>query len=249
MKRYLLPLAIATSLSAMAAQADTVRIGTEGAYAPWNYIDDAGKIAGFEVDLGNELCKRATLECEFVTNEWDSIIPNLVAGNYDAIMAGMSITEERAQTIDFSEHYYPPDPSKWTAAAGASFDFDNLSGTKIGVQGATIQSDYVEANLGANNTVLSYETFDQSVADLLAGNIDLLLADGQALTPVIEASNNAIAFIGPDVMLGGGVGIGMRKGDAELQAAMAKALESVKADGTLDNLIMEFFKEGPFYNN
>ena len=68
MKRYLLPLAIATSLSAMAAQADTVRIGTEGAYAPWNYIDDAGKIAGFEVDLGNELCKRANLECEFVTN-------------------------------------------------------------------------------------------------------------------------------------------------------------------------------------
>lgn len=233
----------------MAAQADTVRIGTEGAYVPWNYIDDAGKIAGFEVDLGNELCKRANLECEFVTNEWDSIIPNLVAGNYDAIMAGMSITEERAQTIDFSEEYYPPDPSKWAAAGGASFDFDNLSGVKIGAQEATIQANYVGQNLGDGNTILSYDTFDQSVADLMAGNIDLLLADGEALTPVIKASEGAIEFTGPEVMLGGGVGIGMRKGDAELQAAMAEALASVKADGTLDKLILAFFEKGPFYSN
>jgi polar amino acid transport system substrate-binding protein len=249
MKRYLIPAALAASLVAFPAQADTVRIGTEGAYAPWNYIDDAGKIAGFEVDLGNELCKRAGLDCEFVTNEWDSIIPNLVAGNYDAIMAGMSITPERAETIDFSADYFPPDPSLWAASAGTSFDFGNLSGAKIGVQGATIQADYVEAELGANNTVLSYETFDQSVADLMAGNIDLLLADGGALEPVIKQSDGAIAFTGDEVMLGGGVGIGMRKGEDELQAAMAGALEAVKADGTLDKLIMEYFEKGPFYSN
>ena len=76
-----------------AAGAQTVRLGTEGAYAPWNFLDDSGQVAGFEIDLGNELCARAELECEWVVNEWDSIIPNLQAGNYDAIMAGMSITE------------------------------------------------------------------------------------------------------------------------------------------------------------
>lgn len=247
MKHVILPAALAASLFAVPALADTVRIGTEGAYAPWNYIDDAGKIAGFEVELGNELCVRAKLECEFVVNEWDTIIPNLLAGNYDAIMAGMSITEERQQTINFSADYYPPDPSLWAAAAGESFDLDNLSGKKIGVQGATIQSAYVEETYSANNTVLSYETADQSVADLAAGNIDLLLADGGFLEPVVKASGGALAFTGPEVMLGGGVGIGLRKDDADLQAALGAALEAVKADGTLDKLIMEYFEKGPFY--
>lgn len=249
MKKMILPVVLAATIASAPATADTVRIGTEGAYAPWNYIDDSGKLAGFEIDLGMELCKHAGLTCEFVANEWDSIIPNLVAGNYDVIMAGMSITEERMQTIDFSSDYFPPDPSLWAAASGASFDFENLTGAKIGVQGATIQADYVEENLGANNTILSYETADQSVADLAAGNIDLLLADGGFLEPVIEGSGGALAFTGPEVMIGGGVGIGMRKGDSELQAAMAGALEKVKADGTVDKLIMEYFKKGPFYSN
>lgn len=249
MKKMILPVVLAATIASAPAMADTVRIGTEGAYAPWNYIDDSGKLAGFEIDLGMELCKHAGLTCEFVANEWDSIIPNLVAGNYDVIMAGMSITEERMQTIDFSSDYFPPDPSLWAAASSATFDFDNLSGVKIGVQGATIQADYVEQNLGANNTILSYETADQSVADLSAGNIDLLLADGGFLEPVIEGSGGALAFTGPEVMIGGGVGIGMRKGDSELQAAMSGALEKVKADGTLDKLIMEYFKKGPFYSN
>ncbi len=249
MKKLLIPVALAASLVAAPAFAETVRIGTEGAYAPWNYIDDTGKLAGFEIDLGAELCNRAGLTCEFVANEWDSIIPNLVAGNYDAIMAGMSITPERAETINFSAEYFPPDPSLWAAASGASFNFDNLSGAKIGVQGATIQADYVEKTFGANNTILSYETADQSVADLMGGNIDLLLADGGFLDPVIEASGGDVAFTGPSVMIGGGVGIGMRKGDSDLQAAMAGALDKVKADGTLDKLIMEYFQKGPFFSN
>ena len=249
MNKLLLPVALAATLISGHAMAENVRLGTEGAYAPWNYVDDSGKVAGFEIDLGNEMCKRAGITCEWVTNEWDSIIPNLVAGNYDAIMAGMSITDERKQSIDFSADYFPPDPSLWAAASGASFNFDGLSGVKIGVQGATIQAAYVEETYGGNNTILSYETADQSVADLAAGNIDLLLADGGFLEPIIEGSSGALAFTGPEVMIGGGVGIGMRKDDADLQATLGKALESVKADGTLDKLIMEYFKKGPFYNN
>lgn len=252
MKKMILTVAMATTLAASLiaapAYAESVRIGTEGAYAPWNYIDDAGKLAGFEIDLGNELCKRASLNCEFVANEWDSIIPNLVAGNYDAIMAGMSITEERMKAISFSADYFPPDPSLYAASSDASYDFGNLSGIKIGVQGATIQAAYVEQNYSANNTILSYETADQSVADLAAGNIDLLLADGSFLEPVIEGSGGTLAFTGPEVMIGGGVGIGMRKEDADLAARLGGALDQVKADGTLDNLIKEYFKKGPFYN-
>ena len=248
MKKTLLALS-ATMILSTAAIADTVRIGTEGAYAPWNYLDDDGKLAGYEIDLGMDLCKRAELNCEFVVNEWDSIIPNLLAGNYDMIMAGMSITDERQETIDFSVEYFPSDPSRFAVASGADIDFDNLKGKKIGAQGATVQAGYVEANFSADNTVLSFETPDQSVADLMAGNIDILLADGAYLEPTVKGAGDAIEFAGPSVMISGGVGIGMRKGDADLQAKMADALVAAKADGTVDKLIAEYFEKGPFYNN
>ena len=247
MKKLLLTLALATSIVSAPAMADTVRIGTEGAYAPWNFIDDSGNLAGFEIDLGNTLCKQAGLKCEFVANEWDSMIPNLIAGNYDLIMAGMSITEERSQTIDFSSDYYPPDPSKYVAASGAGLDFANMSGKRIGAQGATVQAAYLEQNFAANNDIVLYETPDQSVADLMAGNIDALLADGEFLKPIVDGSGGAIEFTGPSPQIGGGVGIGMRKNEPDLSAAMAGALEAAKADGTVDKLIMQYFETGPFY--
>ncbi len=249
MKKLLLSVALAASFVAAPAMSDTVRIGTEGAYAPYNYVDDSGKLAGYEIDLGNALCAEAGLSCEFMANEWDSIIPNLVAGNYDAIMAGMSITDERKETINFSEEYYPSEPSKFAAAAGANIDLNNLSGMKIGVQGATIQAAYAEEHFAANNTILSFETFDQSVADLAAGNLDILLADGDPLNPVIEASNGALAFVGDGVRIGGGVGIGLRKKDTELAAKMNAAIAALKSNGTVDKLIKEYFDNGPFYAN
>ncbi len=247
MKKLILALTLGT-VAGTGFAAD-VRIGTEGAYAPWNFLDDSGKLAGFEIELGNELCKRAGVECEFVVNEWDSIIPNLVAGNYDVIMAGMSVTDERKETINFSAEYYPPDPSKFIAAPGVKVDWDNPQGLKIGAQGATIQAAYLESDLSDGNTILTFETPDQSVADLMAGNIDVLLADNTFLASVVEGSGGAVEFVGPDVSIGGGVAMGMRKDDAELAKNMNTALEDMKADGTVDKLIMEFFETGPFYGN
>ena len=246
MKKLLLTMALAAFASTGFA-ADKVRFGTEGAYAPWNFMDDSGKLAGFEIELGEELCRRAKLECEFVVNEWDSIIPNLIAGNYDGIMAGMSVTDERKKTITFSEEYYPADPSLFAAAKGDKFDFANLKGVKIGAQGATVQAAYLEANLKEGNTIKLYEKPDQSVADLAAGNIDLLLADGSFLDPVVEGSGGMLVYTGPKVQIGGGVAVGMRQKDSELAVKINAAIAEVKADGTLDKMIQEFFKKGPFY--
>ncbi len=249
MKKLIIAAAVSTLLAATPSYAEDVRIGTEGAYAPWNFMDDSGKLAGYEIELGNELCKRAGLSCEWVVNEWDSIIPNLLAGNYDIIMAGMSVTDERKESISFSEDYYPPDPSKYAGSSSLDADFDNLTGLKIGAQGATIQAAYLEENLAEGNTILTFETPDQSVADLVAGNIDLLLADDSFLTPVVEGSGGAIAFVGPEVAIGGGVAMGMRQGEDDLAGKMNAALAEMKADGTVDKLIMEFFELGPFYSN
>ena len=140
MKNILLSVALSTVIGSGSALAADIRIGTEGAYVPWNYIDDKGELAGYEIDLGREMCKRAELSCEFVINEWDSIIPNLLAGNYDIIMAGMSVTDERKESINFSAEYYPPDPSRFAGVTNVNADFDNLTGLKIGAQGATIQA-------------------------------------------------------------------------------------------------------------
>ena len=247
--KTLIGLTVAGLALAGAAHAqDTVRIGTEGAYAPWNYIDDSGELAGFEIDLGNALCERAELTCEFVQNEWDSIIPNLQAGNYDVIMAGMSITEERQEQIAFSEAYYPPDPSRYIAASGTELDFDDLTGKKIGAQGATIQAAYAQENFAADNTILTFETPDQSISDLMAGNLDLIIADGSYLQPIVDGSGGAIEFVGPEVEIGNGVGAGMRQDDEKLQFDLADALAEVKADGTLDALIQEYFDAGPFFS-
>ena len=251
MKKIVLSVALTASLlsASFVVAAEPVRIGTEGAYAPYNYMDSNGKIAGYEVDLGNALCAEAKLTCVFVVNEWDTIIPNLVAGNYDLIMAGMSITDERKKSISFSGEYYPSEPSLFASAADAKINLSALKGKKVGVQGATIQAAYAEKNFSANNTVLSFETFDQSVADLMAGNLDVLLADGDPLKPVVKASNGELKFVGDGIRIGGGIGIGMRKGDTDLAAKFDAALVALKKNGTVDKLIKKYFKNGPFYSN
>lgn len=250
MKKLLLSAALAVSMLAAPVMAkDTIRIGTEGAYAPYNYVDDSGKLGGFEVELGNALCSEAGLTCEWVVNEWDSIIPNLIAGNYDAIMAGMSVTDERKKTIQFSAEYYPVAPSLYAAAAGHKLDLSALKGKKIGVQGATIQADFAEKHYAANNTILSFETFDQSIADLMAGNLDLVLTDGDPLIPVVEGSKGALVFVGDGVAIGGGIAIGLRQKDAELSKKLNAAIATLKSNGTVDKLIKKYFDKGPYYSN
>jgi polar amino acid transport system substrate-binding protein len=248
MKRIILAAIALLSLTA-AASAQT-RLGSEGAYPPFNFVDDAGNLGGFDIDVGNEICKRAGLECVWVVNEWDTIIPNLQAGNYDAILAGMSITEERKQTIDFTQEYFPPEPSTYVTLAGSTIDLENASGLKLGAQGATIQHNWLDQNLKANNTILSYETPDQALADLQAGNIDAVLADKSYLDETVAGSSGALVLAGPEIALGSGVGIGLRKADADLTKKFDEALTAMKADGTLDALITLYFPEregGPFY--
>ena len=248
MKKLLLTAAALIALGTTAQAQETVRIATEGAYAPWNFINDAGEPAGFEIDLGNAICEHAGLTCEWIINDWDSIIPNLLAGNYDVIMAGMSITEERLQSIDFTQNYFPPDPSKYVAPAGSSLDFANLSGARVGVQSGTIQAAYAEENLSADNTVISFATADQAMADLAAGNLDTILADGAYLEPVVAASGGAIEFVGEDILIGNGVGAGLRKDEADLKATFNDALTDLKANGIVDELIAQWFEgRGPYF--
>ena len=231
MKTLILSMA-GLAVSAVLAFADshtTVRIGTEGAYPPWNMINDDGEVDGFERELGDELCARAELTCEWVKNDWDSIIPNLVSGNYDAIMAGMSITAERDEVIDFTQAYTPPDPSNYVAL---SEDAD-LEGGVIAAQVGTIQAAYV-AESGA--TLVEFATPDETVAAVRNGEADAVLADSSFLLPVAEQDAD-LMIVGPEVSLGGGVGMGLRESDGEMREKFDAAISSMKADGSLNALI------------
>lgn len=249
MNRFILAAAMVLALTPTVS-AQTTRLATEGAYPPFNYVDDAGKVGGFDVDVGNEICERAGLDCEWVVNEWDSLIPNLIAGNYDAIIASMSITEERMKSIDFTQQYFPPDPSTFLVMAGKSFDFDKLSGVRIGVQSGTLQANHVDTAYAAGNQILKYDSADQALADLSAGNLDMIFAEGSYVGDTVAGSGGTLAEAGPSLALGEGNGVGLRKADTELEAKMNDALTAMKADGTLDALITLYFPDregGPFY--
>jgi len=232
--KHLLIAAAALALTAGISSAQTVRMGTEGAYPPSNFINDSGEVDGFERELGDELCKRAELTCEWVTNEWDSIIPNLVSGNYDTIIAAMSITEEREKVIAFTEPYTPPTPSIYVAA---SADAD-IAGGVIAAQAATIQAGYL-AESGA--TLVEFPGPDETVAAVRNGEADAVFADQDYLRPIVEESNGELVIVGDPVPLGGGVGMGLRQSDTELKAKFDTAIESMKADGTLNAMIVKWF--------
>jgi polar amino acid transport system substrate-binding protein len=223
---------------AIAGGHSVVRMGTEGAYPPYNYIDDKGEVAGFERELGDELCARAELTCEWVTNDWDSIIPNLVSGNYDTIIAGMSITDERKEKIDFTTNYTQPDPSAYLAM---SEGVDVANGV-IAAQASTIQASYI-AQSGA--TLIEFATPEETIAAVRNGEADAVLADRAYLEP-IAAEGGDLVMLEQNVLIGGGVGMGIRKSDTELRDKFTAAIESMKADGTLNALIAKHGIGEPF---
>ncbi len=233
MKKTLILTTALAMLAGTAFAQDVVRMGTEGAYPPYNFIGDDGEITGFERALGDELCARAELTCEWVLNDWESIIPNLTSGNYDTIIAGMSITDERDEVIDFTQAYIPPASSLFMGME----DGIDLDGAVIAAQTNTIQAGYIAAETGA--TLLEFATPDETVAAVRNGEADAVFADGDFLIP-IAAEDAMLDIILDPVQLGGGVGMGLREGDP-LIAQFDAAITSMKEDGTLNALIVEWF--------
>jgi polar amino acid transport system substrate-binding protein len=235
MKNLILSTA-ALALTAGIASADVVRLGTEGAYPPYNFLNDAGEVDGFERELGDELCKRAELKCEWVTNDWDSIIPNLTSGNYDAIIAGMSITEERAEVVDFTQGYTQPSPSAYAALAEGL----DVNTAVVSAQSSTIQAAHV-ASTGA--TLVEFPTPDETVAAVKSGEVDAVLSDKDYLNPIV--AEGGLVCLG-DVYLGGGIGMAFRQSDDELRGKFDAAIASMKADGSLNALLAKWEIEGQF---
>lgn len=217
---------------AQAQTTDVVMLATKGNYPPWNFVNDAGELDGFERDLGDELCRRAELTCDWVLNEWSSIIPNLVAGDYDAVISGMAITPERAEVISFTQAYTPPSPSHFMAL---SEDADLESGT-VAAQTGTIQAAFLEET-GGNWS--EHRTHDDTILAVENGDAVALLANISFLDSV-GSEKEHLMIVGDPVLLGAGAGMGIRQSDAELRQKFDTAIASMKEDGSLNSLIVKW---------
>ncbi len=231
------------------ASAAKLRLGTEGAYAPFNSIDPNGKPVGFDIDIGNALCAAMKVECEWVTSDWDGLIPALDAKKFDAIIASMSITDERKAKIDFTNKYYAT-PIKCVRTKGSSVDpSDNakLKGKTVGVQGGVVADNFARNKFKDIAEVTPYKTQDEANMDLLSGRVDLVCADSVVLAPFVKDPANAakVEFVGGDfkdkAYIGEGIGIGVRKGDKELAEKFNKAIEQIRADGTYTKINQKYF--------
>jgi len=261
---------LALTASAAMAQQRKVKIATEGAYAPWNFVNSAGKLEGFEIDLAADLCKRANLDCEIVAQDWDGIIPSLTAKKYDAIMAGMNITDKRLEVISFTLAY-ASGPHGMMAAKGAKFasamptgrfnlttgkaEADKaieqikaaVKGKIVGVQVSTTNANFVNEYLkGSVAEVREYKTTEQHDLDLAAGRVDFVFAAHSAFAATIASPiGKDMEIVGPALnggILGRGVAVGLRKDDNDLREAFDKAIAAAKADGTIKALTQKWFK-------
>jgi polar amino acid transport system substrate-binding protein len=229
-------LSITTAVFAACNGSGAVTLATAGDYHPFNFIDDAGEIDGLEREMGDELCRRAHLDCEWMVNEWDTLIPNLVAEDFDVIIAGMSITAERDETIDFTQPYYPPTPSVYLALAGAG---DEAAQGRLGAHDNTIYSDYFTAS------GIPFEVFpsgEDQVDALFDGTVDAILVDQAFAAGKLMEFAGQLAIVGPSVELDMGIGMGVRE-DSELKAKLDEALSSMKADGSLNEIILKWVGE------
>ncbi len=252
------------------ANAKSIRIGTEGAYPPWNNLNAAGELEGAEIDFGNEACKRMGAECEWVTQDWDGIIPALLNGKYDIIIAGMSITEERKQKVNFTNGYMNDGARFWVlkdsglanisvggitkvnmnnaggkekAAVGqmiAAFEDKNVC-----VQSSTTHANFATQYMSTGSNVKLYQTVDDHNIDLVAGRCDAVLSDvASAVDFMATDQGSNAAFTGPTFSggpWGDGVGGAIRKEDTDILEMWNKAIAEMSADGTTANITEKWF--------
>lgn len=253
MKRLLSATCMATLLisgGAMAKTPDKVKLAIDVPYEPFVYRAPNGQLEGFEIDLGNELCKRAKLDCIWVEQPWDGIIPGLMARKYDAILSSMAITPERERQVLFSIPYYNT-PSIWITARDRDInieDHDSLKGLSVGVQRGSIRDVYVTEMYGDVLDIRRYGSSQDVENDLENGRLDLAFEDYPLAMESIDFRDDDSPFkqIGPEIstpkrIFGSGAAMAFRTRDKALAETFNQAIRDVYADGTFDKLMQQYF--------
>ncbi len=250
-RRTVLTTALTAALAAIAIPAaaqDTLRIGVEGAYPPFSSTSSDGTLVGFDIDIAKALCAEMQRECELVQQEWDGMIPALKAQKFDAIVASMSITEERKRQIDFTDKYYQT-PARVVAPKDADFEGtpEGLAGKRIGVQRGATHQCYAE-KMFPDSEIILYGSQDEVFRDLALGRVDVQLSDSLiAKEGFLDTDAGAdYEFLGGDHLdvecYGEGVGIAVRKGEEELRDELSAAILAIREDGTYAEINDKYFE-------
>ncbi|MCB6184833.1 ABC transporter substrate-binding protein [Leeia sp. TBRC 13508] len=252
MKKVLLAVSIAAmTFSGLASAKDwkEIRFGVDASYAPFEAKGPDGKLVGFDIDIGSELCKRLKAKCVWVENDFDGMIPALMAKKFDGILSSMSITEKRKEKIDFTNKIFNT-PVRMIAKSGSKLmpTAASLKGKRVGVEQGTIQEDYAKQKWQAAGVeVVPYQNQDLVLADLVAGRIDAALQDAVMAEEgfLKKPQGKGFSFAGPAVedekIFGVGAGIGLRKEDKDLKDALNKAFAEMRKDGTYNKIQKKYF--------
>lgn len=241
-KKILLAAAATLAFGAQAVAADKLKIGTEGAYPPFNLIDASGQVGGFDVEIAQALCAKMGAECEVVTSDWDGIIPALNAKKFDFLAASMSITEERKQAVDFTDAYYT-NKLQFIAPKSGDLKADkaSLKGKVIGAQRATIAGTWLEDNLADTVEIKLYDTQENAYLDLSSGRLDGVLADKFVNWEWLKSdAGKDFEFKGEPVFDNDKIAIAVRKGDP-LREKLNTALKAIVEDGTYKKINDKYF--------
>lgn len=259
MKKLVLPMAVALSVlvgcggdkpaqttetkpaeTPTAQTGEVVRIATESSFKPFSYLDNQGNLVGFEIDLANALCAEMKATCDISSQDWDSLIPNLNTGKFDAIMAGMSATEERRQSVAFSEPYFN-NTLVLVGKKGETIDIKGVDGKSVAVQQATVSAQFLEANHPKAN-IKRYDKQDNAYLDLTAGRAELMLSD---IVPMLDwlktDKGQDFEVKGEPIDINDKVAIAIRKDDTATLDKFNTALATLKANGEYDKIVAKYF--------
>ena len=224
-----------------AGAAGTLRVATSADYPPFNYLDEEDRLTGFDIDIARSLCNEMEVRCLFIQREWSLLIPALIAGEFDAIAASMSITEKRRRIVSFTDHYYK-NASHFVTGKGSDFDPKRPEGKTIGALRATIASDWLEENLAGIATVRVYRGQTELLQALVNDHVDAIFGDLLGLYAWLNSRDGAsFRFIGEGIHLDEGIGIAMRHEDEELRLRLNGALRALITNGIYRRINARYF--------
>ena len=219
----------------------TLRVATSADYPPFNYFDEENRLSGFDIDIARALCDEMEVRCVFIQREWAFLIPALLAGEFDAIAASMSITEKRQRIVSFTNHYYR-NASHFVTSKGSDFDPKWPEGKTIGAMRATIASDWLEENFAGIATVRLYRGQTELLHALVNAHVNAIFGDVLGLHAWLNTVEGAtFRFIGEGIHLDEGIGIAVRHEDEALRLQLNGALRALIANGTYRRINARYF--------
>lgn len=243
-------LAVASSLAfsllwgANTADADDkLLIASEGYYPPFNYFDEGGKLAGFDIDIGRAICEKVNVECEFVPQEWDALIPGLLEKKYDVILASMSITKEREKKVAFTIPYYSNMLTLiGRKKSGIMSDDEGLKGKSVGSQRETVSADYLEERYAGIVNAQLFDTQEEAYKKLATGELDLVLVDNLPAYDWLQTeTGQGHEFVGEFIDINDRIGMAVRKDDNDLREKLNQGLIAILEDGTYQTINEKYF--------